>query len=208
MLRVEAMSFEEPLGVLCLGGLVGVLLAIGLTHTKPTLRAVVTVIGAGAGGAPVAFLAASTHRWLYPIGLILGFLWVRIVTLYKSADAARRSPMSIRPMPSLVVTAMAAMVIVTIVALTYTFAAPKLRFTEQMGDIHTTGSGTYEVFYAEPLVSPPTLTFPPGSGQSEDIKVLEQRSDGFKIQVGLGTTYGAVIKWRAVGRAATDSKPP
>jgi hypothetical protein len=195
------MTFEEPLGVLCLGGLVGFLLAWGLAASKPTLKAIITVIGAGLGGAPVAFLAASGHRWLYPIGLLVGFLWVRAGALYRAGELERRANFpAVRPMPARVVATISAMVVITIVVLAYPFVASTATVTEQAGEIRVLAFGAYEVFYREAFVSPPTLTLPPTTGQSEDIQILEQRADGFKVQIGLGTTHGAIIKWRAVGR--------
>lgn len=197
------MTFEEPLGVTCLGGLVGFLLAWGLVASKPTLKAIITVIGAGMGGAPVAFLAATGHRWLYPIGLLVGFLWVRAGSLYRAGELERRANFpAVGPMPTRVVATICAMIVVTAALLGYPFFAGAAAVTEQTGEIRVTAFGPYEVFYPEPFLSPPTLTLPPTSGQSEDLQVVEQRSDGFKVQIGLGTTHGAVVKWRAVGRVS------
>ena len=64
---------EERLGVVALGSFVGVLLAVGLLRSGPTLKAVLTVIGAALGGAPVLFLSGTTEKWLYPIALLVAF---------------------------------------------------------------------------------------------------------------------------------------
>jgi len=64
---------EERLGVIALGSFVGVLLAIGLLRSGPTLKTVLTVIGAALGGAPVLFLSGTAEKWLYPIALLIAF---------------------------------------------------------------------------------------------------------------------------------------
>lgn len=69
------------IGVLCLGLFVGLLFGIVLFQAKsPTVKIVLSVISAALSGAPVMFMRGiSFERWMYPIGLLLGFLWVRVL---------------------------------------------------------------------------------------------------------------------------------
>ena len=70
------------LGVLFLGGFVGLLLGLVVQFTKNiSLKLAAAVIGAALGGAPILFMTGLRHeKWMYPIGLVLGFLWVRLIT--------------------------------------------------------------------------------------------------------------------------------
>jgi hypothetical protein len=63
---------SDRLGVLCLGSFVGFLLGLGLLRSTPSLRAALTVVGAALGGIPVAFLAGTGQKWLYPLGYLPG----------------------------------------------------------------------------------------------------------------------------------------
>ena len=69
----------ERIGITALGLFVGFLLGLGLFSAKPTLKAALTVLGAALGGAPVAFLAHTELRWIYPVGLLIGFVCARVV---------------------------------------------------------------------------------------------------------------------------------
>jgi hypothetical protein len=201
------MMFEEPLGVICLGALVGFLLGIGLASSRHTLRAVLTILGAALGGAPVAFIAASEHRWLYPVGLLLGFLWVRTASLWKTISTALSSRGSSKQRISAIVAFELAFVFcLTCLAVAYIVVMPQRAFVQQSGELRMTGTGNYEVFYSEPFDSPPNLTLPPNTVQSEDLQIVDQRADGFKLHSGLGTTYGATIKWIALGRPKSQRR--
>ena len=81
------------LGVLYLGLFVGVLLGFGLSKSGQTLKAVLTAIGAALGGGPVLFMKdIGTEKWIYPLGLVIGLIWPRIITARDQiAEASRRS---------------------------------------------------------------------------------------------------------------------
>jgi hypothetical protein len=67
------------LGVITLGVFVGWLLGVGLKNSSQTLKAVLTVLGAALGGGPILFMKGiGPEKWMYPIGLLLGLLWVRL----------------------------------------------------------------------------------------------------------------------------------
>ncbi len=56
-----------------------------------------------------------------------------------------------------------------------------------------------EIFYPQAYVSPPSLklSFASGSG---NLRILEQRSDGFKFKMGsYSYSSEAVIEWKAIG---------
>src|SRR5205823_4074833 len=116
---------------------------------QPTLRAVLTVLGAALGGVPVAFIAASEHRWLYPVGLLMGFLWVRAVSIWKTIAEPAHSPERPRRTSPTVIFELTFVFSLTCLAAIYVFITPQSRFSEQAGEIRTTGSGIYEVFYAQ-----------------------------------------------------------
>ena len=62
------------IGVSLVGIFVGLLLGLGLAYSKPTTQAVVTLLGATLGGAPIAYLHTRDWWYLYPAGLILGIV--------------------------------------------------------------------------------------------------------------------------------------
>ncbi len=68
----------ELIGVICLGLFVGLLLGLGIGHTRVTVRTALTLLGAALGGAPIAFLGSATAKWLYPTGLLAGLLSARL----------------------------------------------------------------------------------------------------------------------------------
>lgn len=70
------------LGVLFLGGFVGFILALALNLPKNlNLKIASTIIGTALGGTPVAFMSNLTYeKWMYPIGLVTGLLWFRLMS--------------------------------------------------------------------------------------------------------------------------------
>jgi len=68
------------LGVYFLGLFVGFLLATAaLAPKKLSMKAAITLIGSALGGAPILFMRGLTlEKWMYPIGLVTGMLWIRI----------------------------------------------------------------------------------------------------------------------------------
>jgi hypothetical protein len=70
------------LGVLFLGGFVGFLLGLALRVPENiNLKLAVAVIGAALGGAPIIFMQdLAFQKWMYPVGLVVGFLWVRLIS--------------------------------------------------------------------------------------------------------------------------------
>jgi hypothetical protein len=75
-------------GLLSLGLFVGFLLGFGLWKSGPTLKAVLTVLGAALGGAPVVFMRGTSDKWMYPIGLLIGLMFIRVIG---ARDAIARS---------------------------------------------------------------------------------------------------------------------
>jgi hypothetical protein len=73
------------LGVLFLGGFVGFILGLALSFSKKlTYKAVAAVLGAALGGAPLAFMGNLAYeRWMYPVGLVLGLISIRLLTARK-----------------------------------------------------------------------------------------------------------------------------
>lgn len=73
------------LGILFLGGFVGFIVSLALSFSKKlNYKAVAAVLGTALAGAPIAFMGELSHqRWMYPVGLVLGLLSVRIITARK-----------------------------------------------------------------------------------------------------------------------------
>lgn len=69
-------------GVLFLGGFVGFLLGLTIQFSHgASIKLITAVLGAALGGAPIALMDdLSFQRWMYPIGLVIGVLWVRMVS--------------------------------------------------------------------------------------------------------------------------------
>lgn len=69
------------LGVFFLGGFVGFLLSLAINFSlNVNLKVISALIGAALGGAPVLFMQGlGFEKWMYPIGLVIGFLWIRVV---------------------------------------------------------------------------------------------------------------------------------
>ena len=70
------------LGVFFLGGFVGFILALALNFPKSlNLKVISTIISTVLGGTPVAFMSGLTYeKWMYPIGLVTGLLWFRLIS--------------------------------------------------------------------------------------------------------------------------------
>jgi hypothetical protein len=87
------------LGVLFLGGFVGFLLALAIDFSSTlNLKVVSALIGAALGGAPILFMRGlGFEKWMYPIGLVIGFLWIRVirsVTLTRGGTHRRKKLMA------------------------------------------------------------------------------------------------------------------
>jgi hypothetical protein len=69
------------LGVFFLGGFVGFILGGALRLPQSiSVKAGLSILGAALGGVPIAFMGGLTYeKWMYPIGLVFGLLWVRVV---------------------------------------------------------------------------------------------------------------------------------
>jgi hypothetical protein len=69
------------LGVLCMGGFVGFLLSLAINFSSTVnLKVLSALMGAALGGAPILFMQGlGFEKWMYPIGLVMGLLWLRIV---------------------------------------------------------------------------------------------------------------------------------
>jgi len=193
------LALDQRLGVLCLGVFVGFLLGFGLTRSKPTLRAALTVVGAALGGAPVAFLTTVQYRWLYPIGLLTGLIWVRIANIRIAADT-RSHTYNLHAHTRLAAWVDVALIILVSVAVIYAVIAPPGQVIEQHGELQLTGTGEYEVFYPQPFVSAPALTFPSGADKPQEFWVVEQRANGFKVAARGTVIVGTIIKWSAKGQ--------
>lgn len=88
---------ESALGSLSLGTFVGFVLGYGLIlGRKPQIRGAVTIVGCALGGAPLYLLRASNDLWMYPVGLLLGLLVMRVMSArqHLSATPVRRSSAS------------------------------------------------------------------------------------------------------------------
>jgi hypothetical protein len=70
------------LGVLSLGVFVGFILCLTLiSSTNLTVKITASVISAALGGGPVVFMHGLTfEKWMYPIGLLLGLAWTRMIS--------------------------------------------------------------------------------------------------------------------------------
>lgn len=69
----------------------------------------------------------------------------------------------------------------------------------QEGEITVTGLYTYDIYYPARYRSSPNLVFPEGYQSVEQFEVIEQRPDGFKVNLGGSGTIGSKIKWKATG---------
>jgi len=151
----------ELIGVTSLGLFVGLLFGLGIAHSKPTVKVVLTLLGAALGGAPVAFLANTTSKWLYPVGLIVGLLLGRFFARWVDVSSVK---------------------------------------LKQEGELPITGMQEYEVFYAKPFASAPSLAVPDIDGTN--FVITAQTAKGFKVNVS-SYTLGVKLHWVAVGLRAT-----
>lgn len=162
------------MGVFGLGLFVGYLLALGLKQSKPTLRAVLTVLGAALGGVPVAFLAGAGSKWIYPLGLLGGLLILRL-------DRRRKEPRLVGCQQG---SAVAAALILP----------DKAAFT-QRGQVRTLLEVTrYSIYNPNPFESPPNLVI---GGAALGYELTEQRTDGFVLH--LISYASGEITWEATG---------
>jgi hypothetical protein len=82
------------LGVVFLGGFVGFILGLTLQLPKTlNLKVAVSLIAAALGGAPLLFMRGlGFEKWMYPIGLVMGLLWTRIISArFSSASRSRQT---------------------------------------------------------------------------------------------------------------------
>jgi hypothetical protein len=95
-MHAAAMQAIVLVGVLFLGGFVGFVLALSLKGPIGVpFKLAIGVIGAALGATPLAFMRdLQSERWMYPIGLVLGFAWLRIMAarteILKAEEEARR----------------------------------------------------------------------------------------------------------------------
>ena len=192
---------EQKLGVLALGVFVGFLLGLGLMKSGPTLKTVLTVIGAALGGAPVLFMSDTSQKWMYPIGLLNGLLCVRAMGARLDIAAKVARPSKARKLHGwfawfdLIVIAA-----VIIAASGYALLSKREPGFEQTGSFKLMPFGEIEIFYPRPYQSTPNLTFPSANHNPHTFRLIEQRSDGFKIRTDGIVTKDSVVDWRADGR--------
>ena len=85
------------LGAYCVGGIVGAVLGkFWAKASKPTLKTAIAVIGALFTGAPLAFVQdLGAEKWMYPIGVLTGFVWNQIgADLRRLSQGIRKSGQS------------------------------------------------------------------------------------------------------------------
>jgi hypothetical protein len=193
----------QRLGILALGGFVGFLLGLGLMNSHPTLKAAITVIGTALGGAPVVFISEASDKWMYPLGLLTGLLWSRAVgARVQLAQKVERPAKQAAVHGWLAWIDLLLILAITIGAVSLAFATKHATLLEQSGTLKLMTLGEQEVFYAQPFQSTPNLTFSKGEDNPEEFRIIEQRSDGFKVKVGGAVTAGTVVEWHAQGRPA------
>jgi hypothetical protein len=67
------------------------------------------------------------------------------------------------------------------------------------GDIGLDQDAEYEVFYPRPFLTPPYLVVSQSSNEVRRFKVIEQRADGFKVEISRSMFEGPRVKWVARG---------
>jgi hypothetical protein len=192
----------ERVGVLALGLFVSYLLALGLEHSKPNLRVVITVIGVALTGAPVAFLAQAMSKWAYPLGLLSGIAAYRVVTLLgglanlNEGPRPSRSPAQKRRilrelwLVGLLGAGVAAVAMVLPVRATAT----------ERGKIELRSmQGPQNVRYAHPFVNMPHLVFRPVG--FVEYRIDNERLDGFTF-FPTGYSSDSFVQWEATGEPA------
>ena len=183
------------MGVFGLGLFVGYLIAIGLKQSKPTLRAVLTVLGASLGGVPVAFLAGAGSKWIYPIGLLAGLLFFRITFLWasissKKSRAASESTTG-RSGALFEVGGIGALVFIMV---TVALLLPDKSVVTERGQLTASYDvSRYSIYYPTPFEGSPQLVI-----SGADYELSEQRADGFVLRL-ISYSVGNPITWQASG---------
>jgi hypothetical protein len=74
------------------------------------------------------------------------------------------------------------------------------------GDIGLDQDAEHEVFYPRPFASPPNLNVSQSSDEAPRFKIIDQRADGFKIEIKKSTFVRQRVKWvaRGIFRKAGD----
>lgn len=195
----------ERVGVCCLGLFVGYLLALGLAHSKPTLRLVLTVLGAALGGVPIAFLAQSGSKWAYPIGLLIGFLIFRVrhAHAYLFASPAQSASGALLPdQRARVELFLIASFIISLTALALLLPAQLTR-TESGEFKLGENVGRQSVRYSSPFQNAPRLIIK--RSDYATYRIEDETAEGF-VFVPQGFVSGSVISWEATG-VARDFSP-
>ena len=90
------METTPEFGVLFLGIFVGIVLGIGLAHSKGSLKAGITVVGSALGGGPILYLEKDLGGalWMYPVGLVLGLALLRLYFARKELEQPNAAPVA------------------------------------------------------------------------------------------------------------------
>lgn len=187
----------ERLGIAALGLFVGLLLARGLARSEPTLRNVLTVLGAALGGAPLAFVKGAGAKWIYPVGLIAGYLIANV-----HFGGVDRATAGIEQEPSLRLFQFGIdvrrFVVGFVVAGLVAFAVwvPNNTTIRQKGSFRMGAdiSSPIHVYYPTRFDGTPYLSI---AGPSE-YELISQSPDGFVIKLE-GYSEGETCQWEAVG---------
>jgi uncharacterized membrane protein len=120
-------------------------------------------------------------------------------------DGSRFSIVGVRPL-----VVIAALLIIIWLPRAFSPASDNnLGITTQRGVLELQGTKTYEVFYPKPFSSIPNLTFSKkieNQYYSVNYEVMEQRKDGFKINITFTSNPGA-IEWWAEGVIDKNASP-
>ncbi len=195
----------ERVGVYCLGLFVGYLLALGLAHSKPTLRLVLTVLGAALGGVPIAFLAQAGSKWVYPIGLLFGFLFFRLITAHAYLFTQSKGSADEIPVPNRRMRVELALISVFLVSLTaLALLLPTHLTVTESGEFKLGDNvGNLRIQYSRPFQSVPRLSIKPNGYVT--YRIEDERPDGF---VFVPQSYSGVssISWEAKGEERRPSQ--
>jgi len=195
----------ERVGVYCLGLFVGYLLALGLAHSKPTLRLVLTVLGAAVGGVPIAFLAQAGSKWVYPIGLLFGFLFFRLISAHaylftESKGGSEETPLRNRRTRVELALISGSLVFLTALAL----LLPSHLTVTESGEIKLGENvGKLRIQYSRPFQNVPRLSIKPDGYAT--YRIEDERPDGF-VFVPQGYTVGSSVSWKATGEERSPSQ--
>lgn len=199
---------EQRIGILALGVFVGFLLGLGLVKSGTTLKAAITVVGAALGGAPVIFMSDAEGRWLYPLGLLVGLLWIRVANARTEIAEHSSRPSKKRAIfGNFAWVDMTAVVLVTALGAWYAFLSTDNSGFEQTGQIQLMAEEGQDVFYPLAYESTPNLSysFLRHSVAAKSFLVTEQRADGFKYKAeGVGTNARATLRWTARGKKQSE----